>query len=134
MIKMTETDMSVDITYQDTQYLSELCGKLGSLQYDLANFDVVAMKTTLCVGGMVVLAGILIGMVMMMMFILDDNGHLMIPKKAFVIGLIIYMIILVAAWLIISDVAIMFKENAICRDIESTELAIESIKMKYGLL
>lgn len=121
--------MSVDITYQDTQYLSELCAKLGSLQYDLANFDVVALKTTLCVGGMVVLVGILIGMVMMC--ILD---YLTISKKAFVIGLIIYVIILVAAWLIISDVAIMFKENAICRDIESTELAIESIKMKYGLL
>lgn len=130
---MTGTDMSVDITYQDTQYLSELCGKLGSLQYDLANFDVVAMKMTLLIGVMVVLVGIMIGMVMMM-FILDHNDHLTIPKKTFVIGLIIYVIILVAAWLIISDIAIMFKENAICRDIESTELAIESIKMKYGLL
>lgn len=125
--------MSVDITYQDTQYLSELCGKLGSLQYDLANFDVVAMKMTLLIGVIVALVGILIGMVILL-FILDYDSNLTISKKAFVIGLIIYVIILVAAWLIISDIAIMFKENAICRDIESTELAIESIKMKYGLL
>ena len=130
---MTGTDMSLDITYQDTQYLSELYAKLGALQYDLANFDVLAIETALLVGVIVVLAGILIGMVMMAV-ILDYNGHLTIPEKAFVIGLIIYLIILVAAWLIISDVTIMFKENAICRDIESTELAIESIKMKYGLL
>lgn len=132
---MTGTDMNLNISYQDTQYLSELYAKLGSLQCDLANFDIIAMKTILVVAALTLLLGVLAGVLILgTAYLLLDYHDKKISKKGFRIGLIVYSLIVIAICVFACYFAVNIAEYNIIRDIESTEMAIESIKMKYGLL
>lgn len=125
------TDMNLDITYQDSQYLAELYGKLGALQQDLANFDIIAMDVKLQTALLVAAIGILIGLFVC-------TGLLMAFERTEfdcigpLIGMVIYVIILIVIWYFASDITISLREHEIMRDIEATEMAIEAIKMKYG--
>lgn len=132
---MTGADMSLNISYQDTQYLSELYAKLGSLQYDLANFDIIAMKTILMVGALMLFLGVLVGLLIMATTeVVLDYYDKTISKKGFKIELIVCSLIVIAICVFTCYLAVTIKEYELIRDIESTKMAIESIKMKYGLL
>lgn len=128
---MNGTDMNLDITYQDTQYLAELYRQLGSLQHDLANFDIIATNEKLHLALFVGLCGVLIGIFVMfgLVALFECTRFDYIGP---IIGMVIYVIILIAIWYIASDWSLVCKENSLMRNIEATEMAIEAIKMKYG--
>lgn len=124
---MTGTDLN--ISFQDTQYLSELYAKLGSLQYELANLDMVELKTRLICLVFVALIGITVGVWLAgeILYHTDSVGLT-------VIFAIVWTLVLLIAWWFIGGVMVDFKVYEIQRNIEATEMAIEAIKMKYGLV
>ena len=128
---MNGTDMNLDITYQDTQYLAELYNKLGSLQYDLSNFDIIATNEKIfwvvAIGGLGIVLGLLVLTALCGVF--DRTDFDLIGP---IIGMVIYGILVIVIWYFVSDWAITLKEHDIMREIEATETAIEAIKMKYG--
>lgn len=130
---MTGTDLN--ISFQDTQYLSELYGKLGSLQYDLANFDMIELETRLWVLFAVGFAGLVIGG--LLSGVVDDLCYRFDREytgKLRMAYWIVWIAVVIAANIIIGDISVSFAERDLLRDINATEMAIEAIKMKYGLV
>ena len=124
---MTGTDLN--ISFQDTQYLSELYAKLGSLQYDLANFDMIETEQRLTALAVTICIGIIVGV--FLCIAVDIFGKH--PKRR-IIAMVIWGVILTVAYIYISNFAVDVAEHNLLRDIEATEMAIEAIKMKYGMV
>lgn len=124
---MNTGDLNLDISYQDSQYLAELYRHLGSLQYNLENFDVVAHHEAMLCGVAVLLLGLLFTIAILPWMI--DWDTRLITKIAIYIG---FAIALIVIWYFVSDYMIYMKEHEIMRDIQATEMAIEGIKLKYG--
>ena len=124
---MTGTDLN--ISYQDTQYLSELYAKLGSLQYELANLDMVELKERLICLVFVALIGITIGV-----WIANEIFYHTDSVGLTVIFAVVWTLVLLITWWFIGGVMVDFRVYDIQRNIEATEMAIEAIKLKYGLV
>ena len=119
---MTGTDLN--ISFQDTQYLSELYAKLGSLQYDLANFDMIETEQRLTALAVTICIGIIVGV--FICIAVDIFGKH--PKRR-IIAMVLWGVILTVAYIYISNFVVDFTEHNLLRDIEATEMAIETIKM-----
>ena len=139
------TDLNLDITYQDGLRLSELYGQLGELQYNLEHIDVTLLCDMLPVGIVMTLLCIFVGY-MTLDYIKDEyfrkyrwNDHHReylgwVPHGK------IYLAICVAVWVIAWIVAVyliyrvldIYLINNIQRDIVSTQMQIDAIKLKYG--
>lgn len=130
---MTGTDLN--ISFQDTQYLSELYGKLGSLQYDLANFELIELEKRLIVLFFVGILGLILGLILSA--VVDDfceKYDVKHPGNMLLAYWVVWTAVVIVAYILISNVIVSFAERDILREIEATEMAIEAIKMKYGLL
>ena len=131
---MTEIDLSdinIDFTYQDGLRLSELYGKLGELQYNLEHLDFVIMQDHLVTTATILVLGALVGFLvaMALAFIFEDSEH---ADRNFYLGLALYIVavavIIYFAW----DYTAMCAEIKLERNIQSTQMQIDAILMKYG--
>lgn len=125
----------LNIAYQDTQYLAELYSKLGSLQADLANFDLMVTSDRLLLACLVLFFGLLIGVVIAVIIeTIADGFNIDLGWGIWVIFVVVYVMVLVAIWYGLSEYYIMLKEHALVRDIGATEMAIRAIETKLGLI
>lgn len=125
------TDMDMNITYQDSQYLAELYSKLGSLQYDLANIDVIHINDMIGIALIVTLIGGLIG-IWVLIYIGDYNGPAPILVKS--LGVLMYVLLLIAILYGIGEWREMLLVHRIEGGIEATEMAIRAMEAKLGLI
>lgn len=131
---MTELDMgniNIDLTYQDGLRLSELYGKLGELQYNLEHLDFTIMQEHLFTTLMIVILGALIGflVVMALAFIFQDSEH---ADRNVYLGIALYIVAVAAIIYFAWDYTAVCAEMKLERNIQSTQMQIDAILMKYG--
>lgn len=131
---MTELDMSninIDLTYQDGLRLSELYGRLGELQYNLEHLDFVVMQDhiimTLFIIALAVLGGILLLGALAWLF--DQSEH---ADAKIAIGMVLYVVAIVVITYLVWDYTAVCAEMKLERNIQSTQMQIDAILMKYG--
>lgn len=125
------TDMDMNITYQDSQYLAELYSKLGSLQYDLANFDVIHIGDMVTMGLLVGLGGCLIG-IWVFMFLMEYDGPAPIIVKP--VGMLLYIMLVITIWYYLSEWIGVLTMHRLENGIEATEMAIRAMETKLGMI
>ncbi|MGN0138171.1 MAG: hypothetical protein ACI381_06160 [Candidatus Methanomethylophilaceae archaeon] len=131
---MTELDLSninIDLTYQDGLRLSELYGKLGELQYNLEHLDFTIMQERLFITVMIIVLGVLVGIlvVMALAFLLQDSEH---EDRYFYLGIALYIVAVAAIIYFAWDYTAVCAEMKLERNIQSTQMQIDAILMKYG--
>lgn len=131
---MTELDMSninIDLTYQDGLRLSELYGRLGELQYNLEHLDFVVMQDhiimTLFIIALAVLGGILLLGALAWLF--DQSEH---ADAKIAIGMVLYVVAIVVITYLVWDYTAVCAEMKLEKNIQSTQMQIDAILMKYG--
>lgn len=125
------TDMDMNITYQDSQYLAELYSRLGSLQYDLANIDVIHIGDMVTMGLIVGLCGCLIG-IWVFIFLMEYDGPAPIIVKP--VGMVLYIMLVIAIWYCLSEWIGVLTVHRLENGIEATEMAIRAMETKLGLI
>lgn len=131
---MTEIDMSninIDFTYQDGLRLSELYGKLGELQYNLEHLDFTIMQERLFITLMIVVLGVLVGILVLgaLAWLFDQSEH---ADAKFAIGTVLYVVAIVVIAYLVWDYTAVCAEMKLERNIQSTQMQIDAILMKYG--
>lgn len=132
MTELGFNDINLDITYQDGLRLSELYGKLGELQYNLDHFDIVATNTRISMAIIFALLGILLGFVIFMALVYFFEGYTKRDNIIIFGGLAMFIALWLVLFYFVQDWAVMCEENNIMRDIQSTQMQIDAIKLKYG--
>lgn len=131
---MTELDMgniNIDLTYQDGLRLSELYGRLGELQYNLEHLDFTIMQEHLLTTLVIVVLGALIGFLvaMALAFIFEDSEH---ADRNIYLGIALYIVAVAAIIYFAWDYTAVCAEMKLERSIQSTQMQIDAILMKYG--
>lgn len=131
---MTEIDLSdinIDLTYQDGLRLSELYGKLGRFQYDLEHLDYTLMQehiaTSLFVIALAVLAGILVLGALEWWFVPSEHEYAKV-----ILGMVLYVAVVAVIFYFVWDYTTISTEMKLERNIQSTQMQIDAILMKYG--
>ena len=125
------SDINIDFTYQDGLRLSELYGKLGELQYNLEHLDFVIMHEHIITTALIVVLGVLGGIlvVMALAFIFQDSEH---ATRNVYLGIALYIVAVVAIIYFAWDYTAVCAEMKLERDVQSTQMQIDAILMKYG--
>ena len=131
---MTELDMSninIDLTYQDGLRLSELYGKLGELQYNLEHLDFTIMQDHLVITALLIFLFALIGVLVYLAldYIFAYSKH---ETTNIIIGMALYALLVVAVIYVSWDYTALSTEIQLEREIQSTQMQIDAILMKYG--
>ena len=131
---MTELDMSdinIDFTYQDGLRLSELYGKLGELQYNLEHLDFIIMQDHLVTTALLIFLFALIGVLVYLAldYICAYSKH---ETMNIIIGMALYALLAAVVIYIIWDYTAICTELKLEREIQSTQMQIDAILMKYG--
>ena len=131
---MTELDMgniNIDLTYQDGLRLSELYGKLGELQYNLEHLDFIIMQDHLVITALLIFLFALIGVLVYLAldYIFAYSKH---ETMNIIIGMALYALLAVAVIYVSWDYTAISTEIQLERNIQSTQMQIDAILMKYG--
>lgn len=131
---MTELDLSdinIDLTYQDGLRLSELYGKLGELQYNLEHLDFTIMQERLFITLMIVVLGVLVGILVLgaLAWLFDQSEH---ADTKIIICMALYAVAVAAILYFAWDYTAVCAEMKLERNIQSTQMQIDAILMKYG--
>ena len=131
---MTELDMgniNIDLTYQDGLRLSELYGKLGELQYNLEHLDFIIMQDHLVTTALLIFLSALIGVLVYLAldYIFAYSKH---ETTNIIIGMALYALLVVAVIYVSWDYTALSTEIQLEREIQSTQMQIDAILMKYG--
>ena len=131
---MTELDMgniNIDLTYQDGLRLSELYGKLGELQYNLEHLDFIIMQDHLVTTALLIFLFALVGVLVYLAldYICAYSKH---ETMNIIIGMALYALLAAAVIYITWDYTAISTELRLEREIQSTQMQIDAILMKYG--
>ena len=131
---MTELDMgniNIDLTYQDGLRLSELYGQLGELQYNLEHLDFIIMQDHLVTTALLIFLFALIGVLVYLAldYICAYSKH---EDRNIIIGMALYALLAAAVIYITWDYTAICTELSVEREIQSTQMQIDAILMKYG--
>ena len=125
------SDINVDLTYQDGLRLSELYGKLGELQYNLEHLDFIIMQdhivTTVLWIFLFALIGVLVYLALDYIFMYSKHENMNI-----IIGMALYALLAAVVIYVSWDYTAISTEIQLERDIQSTQMQIDAILMKYG--
>ena len=125
------SDINVDLTYQDGLRLSELYGKLGELQYNLEHLDFTIMQEHLFATLMIIVLGVLVGILVYLAldYIFMYSKH---ENMNIIIGMALYALLAAVVIYVSWDYTAISTEIQLERDIQSTQMQIDAILMKYG--
>lgn len=131
---MTELDMgniNIDLTYQDGLRLSELYGRLGELQYNLEHLDFIIMQDHLVTTALLIFLFALVGVLVYLAldYICAYSKH---ETMNIIIGMALYALLAAAVIYITWDYTAISTELRLEREIQSTQMQIDAILMKYG--
>ena len=131
---MTELDMSninIDLTYQDGLRLSELYGRLGELQYNLEHLNFIIMQDHLVTTALLIFLFALVGVLVYLAldYICAYSKH---EDRNIIIGMALYALLAAAVIYITWDYTAISTELRLEREIQSTQMQIDAILMKYG--
>lgn len=125
------SDINIDFTYQDGLRLSELYGKLGELQYNLEHLDFVIMQDHLVTTALWIFLFALIGVLVYLAldYIFEYSKH---EDRNIIIGMALYALLAAVVIYISWDYTAISTEIQLERSIQSTQMQIDAILMKYG--
>lgn len=125
------SDVNIDFTYQDGLRLSELYGKLGELQYNLDHLDFIIMQDHLVTTALLIFLFALIGVLVYLAldYIFAYSKH---ETMNIIIGMALYVILAAVVIYISWEYTAICTEIRLERDIQSTQMQIDAILMKYG--
>ena len=125
------SDINIDLTYQDGLRLSELYGKLGELQYNLEHLDFIIMQDHLVTTALWIFLFALIGVLVYLAldYIFEYSKH---ETMNIIIGMALYILLAAAVIYISWDYTAISTELRLEREIQSTQMQIDAILMKYG--
>lgn len=125
------SDVNIDFTYQDGLRLSELYGKLGELQYNLDHLDFIIMQDHLVTTALLIFLFALIGVLVFMALAFIFQYSIKVDRNIF-IGMALYVILAAVVIYVSWDYTAISTEIQLERDIQSTQMQIDAILMKYG--
>lgn len=125
------SDINIDLTYQDGLRISELYGKLGELQYNLEHLDFTIMQERLFITLMIVVLGVLVGILVLgaLAWLFDQSEH---ADAKIIICMALYAVAVAAILYFAWDYTAVCAEMKLERNIQSTQMQIDAILMKYG--
>lgn len=131
---MTEIDLSdinIDLTYQDGLRLSELYGQLGKFQYDLEHLDYILMHEHIVMSLFVIVLAVLGGIMVLgaLVWWLDQSEH---GDAKLILGMVLYVAVVAIIFYFVWDYTTICTEMKLERNIQSTQMQIDAILMKYG--
>ena len=125
------SDINIDLTYQDGLRLSELYGRLGELQYNLEHLDFVIMQDHLVTTALLIFLFALVGVLVYiaLAFIFQYSKK---EDRNIFIGMALYALLAAVVIYVSWDYTAISTEIQLEREIQSTQMQIDAILMKYG--